>query len=153
MKIKMMLCGSLLAMLLACASNAQTVGYSAITIAEVDFNTKPTVILQTEPVATTGVYYLSASATIGWSFNETMFQCYFAPVSTGHGDGNFVVGNLGSYSLVDILTVNAGDSIGFYCVNPTTAIDLIGEVVPAAMTATLVNPANASKTITKPRKK
>jgi hypothetical protein len=146
--MKSAILATLVALLLGTATlNAQTVGYSAMSLTNISFGTTPVVILQTVPVSATGTYYVNATAYAGFTNGAGDFNCYFAPVSTGQSDGNSVTGGYQTeVALVDAVNVNAGDSIGFYCVNSGPSIDLVGVVNPAAMTAIFINTPSAAKT-------
>jgi len=106
------------------------------------------VILQTNPVPTSGVYYINASALleVASADPEGAF-CYDALASAGtasqYGGSGDAADRLQQASIADMLFVSAGDSIQLWC---ESALGAGSYVFNAGITATLINSASdASK--------
>jgi hypothetical protein len=108
--------------------------------------TPGSVILQTNPVPTSGVYYINASALleVASADPEGAF-CYDAVASIGtasqYGGSGDAADRLQQASIADMLFVSAGDSIQLWC---ESALGAGSYVFNAGITATLINSASDS---------
>jgi hypothetical protein len=109
----------------------------------------PTVVAQTSPIATSGLYYISGSAMLFINFNDGGGFCYDTLASTGNssqwGGSNFV-GGYQQISVTDALSINAGDSVQLVC--ETNQSNGYSYVYNAGLIATLINSGSDAK---KPR--
>jgi hypothetical protein len=105
----------------------------------------PTLILQTNPVSTTGVYFISANALLNIDAADFAAYCYVTPASSGAKDGNYggssAVGHYQSAAITDYFFLGAGDAMQLVCFS--NANDANTSVFSASMTATLIGSANA----------
>jgi hypothetical protein len=124
-----------------------SVGYSAILPFASDVPISgATVAALTNPIATSGLYYIAGSALLHIDINDGGGFCYDALASTGNfsqwGGGNFV-GGYEQASVTDALSINAGDSVELVCV--TTNNNGSSYVYDAGLTVTLINSGNDAK--------
>jgi hypothetical protein len=111
-------------------------------------------VAQSNPVAFSGTYFISASALldIGAGDNEGAF-CYDTTASNGtpvQFGGSGLTGNFQQASITDVFTVNAGDSFQLFCYG---SIGGFSDAFNAGLTATLINSADsASKKVRHGRK-
>jgi len=132
------------------------VGYSSVSIDQDPLLPGfPGVLLaQSNPVAFSGTYFISASALldIGAGDNEGAF-CYDTTASNGtpvQFGGSGLTGNFQQASITDVFTVNAGDSFQLFCYG---SIGGFSDAFNAGLTATLINSADsASKKVRHGRK-
>jgi hypothetical protein len=105
-------------------------------------------ILQTNPVPTTGKYFVSAGALIDISSSDGFAFCFDTTASSGTASmwgGADLSGSSSAYqqvSLSDVLSVNAGDSIQMWCESGSSGSTLIFN---AGLTATLINSSNKAQ--------
>jgi hypothetical protein len=105
--------------------------------------TPGTIILQTNPVPTSGVYYITASALleVASADPEGAF-CYDTLASTGsasqYGGSGDAADRLQQASISDALFINAGDSVQLWC---ESALGGGSYAFNAGITATLINSA------------
>ena len=100
----------------------------------------PTVVAQTNPIATSGLYYISGSAMLFININDGGGFCYDTLASTGSASqwgGSNSVGGYQQTSVTDALSINAGDSIQLVC--QTDNNNGFSFVFNAGLTATLIN--------------
>jgi len=99
-----------------------------------------TVILQTNPIRTSGLYYITASALVGVDLNDGAAFCFDQLTSTQQysqwGGGSFV-GGYQQASVTDALNISAGDSVQLVCVLDSYSGNSF--VFDAGMTATLID--------------
>jgi Collagen triple helix repeat (20 copies) len=130
-------------------------GYSSVSVDQ--FPLLPAfpgvLVAQSNPVAFSGTYFISASALleIGGGDTDGAF-CYDTTASSGTpvqfaGSG---LGNFQQASITDAFTVNAGDSFQLFCYG---SIGGFSDAFNAGLTATLINSADsASKKVRHTRK-
>lgn len=123
------------------------VGYSSVSIDQDPLLPGfPGVLLaQSNPVAFSGTYFISASALldIGAGDNEGAF-CYDTTASNGtpvQFGGSGLTGNFQQASITDVFTVNAGDSFQLFCYG---SIGGFSDAFNAGLTATLINSADSA---------
>jgi hypothetical protein len=108
-------------------------------------------ITQSIPVATSGTYFISASALVDVEDNNGVF-CYDTTASSGSPfqfGGSTLIG-LQQASITDAISVSAGDSFQLWC---SGSDNDVSELLNAGITATLINSAfDASKKPRHPRK-
>jgi hypothetical protein len=103
-------------------------------------------IAQTNPVGTSGTYYISGQDLPFVATGDSFVFCYDTLASSGAASqygGNFSTG--GTYaqaSITDVLFINAGDSVQLFCytggANGSYSFN-------GGITATLINSANRAK--------
>jgi hypothetical protein len=120
------------------------VGNGAFTTSHVFLGTQ-SVVLQTNPVSTTGVYFISANALLNIDASDTAVYCFVTPASSGSADGNYGgssdVGHYQSAAITDYFFLGAGDAMQLVC--ESNASDANTYVYSASMTATLIGSADA----------
>jgi hypothetical protein len=120
------------------------VGNGAFTSTDVPLGTQ-TVILQTNPVSTTGVYFISANALLNIDASDVAAYCFVTPASSGGADGNYggssAVGHYQSAAITDYFFLGAGDAMQLVCFSNSS--DANTYVYSASMTATLIGSASA----------
>ena len=104
------------------------------------------VIAQTNPIATTGTYFISASVLPFVEAGDDSVFCYDALASTGGNPsqfgGSFQSANYAQASITDVLFIMAGDTVQLGC---ETDGDNGSFVFNAGITATLINSSNQAK--------
>jgi hypothetical protein len=106
-------------------------------------------IAQTKPVATSGTYFISASASLDIENSDGGAACYDTTASSG---SPFQFGGSGlngeqQASITDVISVSAGDSVQLFCFGSDSS-----EFLNGGLTATLItDAANASKKPRHPR--
>jgi hypothetical protein len=124
-----------------------SLGYSAIVPPGSDIPIPyPTgVITQTNPIGTSGVYFISAQLLPYVVAGDRSVFCYDALASTGTASqwgGSFQSNNYAEASIVDVLFINVGDAVQLWCeVDGTNG----SYVFNAAISATLINSSNKAK--------
>jgi hypothetical protein len=129
-----------------------SVGYSSVASEAITLATFPgALIAQTKPVATSGTYFISASASLDIEDNNNGgAACYDTTASSG---SPFQFGGSGlngeqQSSITDVISVSAGDSFQLFCFGSDSS-----EFLNGGLTATLINSASdASKKPRHPRK-
>jgi hypothetical protein len=120
------------------------VGNGAFTTSHVFLGTQ-SVVLQTNPVSTTGVYFISANALLNIDASDAAAYCFVTPASSGSADGNYGgssdVGHYQSAAITDYFFLGAGDAMQLVC--ESNASDANTYVYSASMTATLIGSADA----------
>jgi hypothetical protein len=134
-----------------------SVGYSAVAPpnSDIPLTQSPTLILQTNSIGTSGSYFISVSALPVVATGDGEVYCYDTLASNGSPSqltGVVPYDQLAPVSITDMLSIKAGDSIQFYCyVDGNNG----SGVYNAALTATLINSADAPRRAgnpgTKPR--
>ena len=121
-----------------------SVGYSAIAPpgSDIPLTPSPALIVQTNPIAAAGTYFVSISSLPVVATGDGVAYCYDTLASTGTVSQFTAVIPANQYSplsLTDMLSIKSGDSIQFYCYvggnNGST-------VYNAALTAILINSAD-----------
>jgi hypothetical protein len=100
----------------------------------------PTVITQTNPVSTAGLYYVSASAMVAIDRGDAGIFCYDTTANTGIQSqyaGSYSVGEIQTLSITDALNLGAGDSAEMVCYG--ILADNGSYVNKAGLTATLIH--------------
>lgn len=124
-----------------------SVGYSSVNIGNfpVIAASPGTLIAQTNPVATSGTYYISASALLDIRAADTLGAfCYDtlasigSPVQYGGSSSAGVAQGFQQASITDVLFVGAGDSVELWCYGSTGGVS---DVFNAGITATLIDSA------------
>jgi hypothetical protein len=99
-------------------------------------------VAETAPVATTGTYYITASAFLSVDPNDGVAWCYDTTPFTGYirstGGGTAYYSQA---SITDALIVNAGDSVQLWCYSGEG--DGFSFVLNAGLTATLIDSSSA----------
>jgi len=112
-----------------------------------------TVVAQTDPIVTSGVYYINASALLNIDAADFASYCYITPASQGFDDsivgGSSDVGHYQTASVTDTWFIAAGDTFQLVCYEnngnaSTFAYD-------AGLTATLINSPENHKQVRKSR--
>ena len=121
-------------------------GYSALVAPGSDMPLSDTagVVAQTNTIATSGTYFISASAMPFVSSDGTFAFCFDTLASSGTASqygGAFATGNYVSASISDVLFVEAGDSVQLLCYASGSS----SEAFDAGITATLINRPDAAK--------
>ncbi len=122
-------------------------GYSAFITpgSDVPLNTGGRqIILQTNPVATSGTYFISAAVLPFVEAGDSDVFCFDTLASTGtpsQWGGSFQSGNYAQASMTDVLFISAGDAVQVGCESGGTS----SFVFNAAVTATLINSSNKAK--------
>jgi hypothetical protein len=104
-------------------------------------------MMQTNPVGTSGTYFISAGVLPFVASGDNDVFCYDTLTSLGAGNpsqwgGSFQNGNYAQVSISDALFISAGDSVQVYCESGGSNGSY---VFNAAVTATLINSANKAK--------
>jgi hypothetical protein len=127
-----------------------SVGYSSVASEGQTLSVFPgTLVLQTSPVATSGTYFISASASVQIDpSDKSAVLCYDTTARSGipfqFGGSDSVLNQ--QVSITDVVSVSAGDSFQLFCYG---SVDLTDEFNNGGLTATLIN--NASDASKKPR--
>ena len=104
------------------------------------------IVTQTNTIATTGTYFISASALPFVVAGDKDVFCYDALASTGGNPsqfgGSFQSDNYAPVSITDALFITAGDTVQLGC---ETDGDNGSFVLNAGITATLINSSNQAK--------
>jgi Collagen triple helix repeat (20 copies) len=112
-----------------------------------------TVIAQTDPIVTSGVYYINASALLNIDAQDFAAYCYITPASQGFDDsivgGSSDVGHYQSASVTDTWFISAGDTFQLVCYS--NAGDTNTFAFDAGLTAVLINTPENHKHIRKSR--
>jgi hypothetical protein len=124
-----------------------SVGYSSLTgvAADIPISSTSTLVAQTNPIATSGVYFISSSAMPFIVTGDTYAFCFDTlasnggPFQYGGGYGSDVYVNP---STSDVIFVGAGDSVQLWCYSGGTNGSF---VYNAGITATLINSADKAK--------
>ena len=122
-------------------------GYSSVTSEGQTLSVFPgTLLLQTKPVATSGTYFISASAFVqNDPSDKSGVKCYDTTARSGipfqFGGSDSVLNQ--QVSITDVVSVSAGDSFQLFCFG---SVDLTDEFNNGGLTAILINNASdASK--------
>jgi Collagen triple helix repeat (20 copies) len=123
-----------------------SVGYSAFITpgSDVPLNTSRSIIMQTNPVATSGTYFISAGVLPFVEAGDSDVFCFDTLASTGtpsQWGGSFQSGNYAQASMTDVLFISAGDAVQIGCESGGTS----SFVFNAAVTATLINSSDKAK--------
>jgi hypothetical protein len=116
------------------------VGYSSILPVGPIYLGSPTVITQTNPVSTAGLYYVSASAMVAIDRGDAGIFCYDTTANTGIQSqyaGSYSVGEIHTLSITDALNLGAGHSAEMVCYS--VLADNGSYVNNAGLTATLIH--------------
>lgn len=102
----------------------------------------PKIVLKTNPLATSGTYYVSASSFVAVANGDQYVFCYDTLAS--NGNPSQMTGSYGpppsiSASITDAISISAGDSIELLCY---TGGSNGSYVASAGLTATLINSAD-----------
>jgi hypothetical protein len=124
------------------------VGYSSVVSEGQNLAAFPGVLIaQTKPVASSGTYFISASASLDIEGSDNSgAACYDTTASSGSPFqlGGSALNGEQQASITDVISVSAGDSFQLFCFGSDSSDFLNGGI-----TATLINnPSDASK---KPR--
>jgi len=125
-----------------------SLGYSSVIPAGTDLTLASgrQVIAQTNTIATTGTYFISASVLPFVEAGDGDVFCYDALASTGGNPsqfgGSFQSANYAQVSISDVLFIAAGDTVQLGC---ETEGDNGSFVFNAGITATLINSSNLAK--------
>ncbi len=125
-------------------------GYSSVTSEGQTLSVFPgTLLLQTNPVTTSGTYFISASAFVqNDPSDKSGVRCYDTTARSGvpfqFGGSDALLNQ--QVSITDVVSVGAGDSFQLFCFG---SVDLTDEFNNGALTAILIT--NASDTSKKPR--
>jgi hypothetical protein len=126
------------------------VGYSSIASEGQALSVFPgTLVLQTNPVATSGTYFVSASVFLqNDPSDKGGARCYDTTASSGlpfqFGGSDSLLNQ--QVSITDAVSVSAGDSFQLFCFG---SVDITDEFNNGGLTAILIN--NASDASKKPR--
>ena len=127
-----------------------SVGYSAVAGQPWNFpiGYYATLMLQTNPVGTSGTYFISAGVLAYVAAGDTYVFCYdtLASVGTGgqsSGGGGSQFGNYIPVSITDAIFISAGDSVQLWCYSGGTNGS---NALNGGLTATLLNSSNKAKT-------
>jgi hypothetical protein len=125
-----------------------SVGYSSVIPAGTDLTLAPgnQIIAQTNTIATTGTYFISASVLPFVESGDGDVFCYDALASTGGNasqfGGSFQSGNYAQVSITDVLFIRAGDTVQLGCETEGSNGSF---VFNGGITATLINSSNLGK--------
>ncbi len=131
-----------------------SLGYSGIPSVTQQLPVFPgALVAQTNPVAASGTYFISASAYMDIDSSDTGgAYCYDTTASSGsifQFGGSSSVGNQ-TVAITDVISVSAGDSFQLFCFGTK---DLLDQFNNAGLTAILINNASdASKKSRHPRR-
>lgn len=120
-------------------------GYSVIVSADFPLVSGYQTVAQTNPIATSGTYFISASLLPFVEAGDTYVFCADALASTGaHSEfgGSFQSGNYAEASITDVLFIAAGDAVQLDC---ETGGNNGSFIFDGALTATLINSADFAK--------
>jgi hypothetical protein len=112
-----------------------------------------TVVAQTDPIVTSGVYYVNATALLNIDASDFAAYCYITPASQGFDDsivgGSSAVGHYQTAGVTDVWFIAAGDSFQLVCYS--NAGDTNTFAYDAGLNATLINSPEAHKKLHKSR--
>ena len=105
------------------------------------------VIAQTNPIQTSGTYYINASVLLHIDASDFAAYCYVTAASSGFDDGlvggSSAVGDYQSAAITDVWFLNSGDSAQIVCYS--NAGDSSTFAYGAGLTATLINESFGAK--------
>jgi hypothetical protein len=124
-----------------------SVGYSTFVPADLALSSGYQTVAQTNTIATSGTYFISASALPFVEAGDSYVFCTDALASTGaHSQfgGSFQSGNYAEVSITDVLFISAGDAVQLDC---ETGGNNGSYIFGGALTATLINNADLTERV------
>jgi hypothetical protein len=122
-----------------------SVGYSTFVPSELGLSSGYQTVAQTNTIATSGTYFISASVLPYVEPGDSYVFCADALASTGtHSQfgGSFQSGNYAEASITDVLFISAGDAVQLDC---ETGGNNGSFIFGGALTATLINSADLTE--------
>jgi hypothetical protein len=128
------------------------VGYPVFETSSISLGS-PAVVLQTAPIATAGVYFISATALLHIDSADFAAYCHISTANTGLNDNNYggssAVGNYQQAAITDWFFIDSGDAFQLVC--SSNGGDSNTFVNNSAMTATLIDSLDAASVASKPK--